>query len=520
MKFALLVAALFAGTVAALLLIQRTQRQSMADLLESETRERATMLAGAIELTGQALRDFAHDYAQWDDMVQFIAQPKPQWAAINLDASLDNFKLAAVWVLRTDGSLVYATSGEAPAARPPLPLTPVEIQRLIQAPPEHTFFAPHAGRLTELCLAPVQPSEDTRRQSQPLGWLLAARAWDDAQVQLLADLLQCEVNVERPGAPLPPPGPTQVSLRHPLPGLDGRVAADLIYTIRSRELEIVARHHRTQVWLFVLNGLLAGLVALACLQRWVLRPLRAISDSLAGAEAAPIAGLAERRDEIGRVAGLVQTSFAQRAELESMLQERVRLGRELHDGVIQTVYAAGMNLTGARSTLRQNPAEAERILDDTHAELNHTIRDLRSFIAGLEPEPSSHRALGEAIQSILTLMQGVRPVACTLEIDDALAAALGGHERLHLLHIVREAVSNAVRHSTARRLTIQLSRAGDEAVLAITDDGTGLDPALPTETGRGLANLAARAEELGGTCEFDSRSGAGLRVRVAFPVRR
>ncbi len=520
MKFTLLVAAIFGFAIVTVLLIQRTQRQSMTDLLESETRERSEMLASVIGLMSQSLRDFAQDYAQWDDMVQFIQQPRQQWAAINLDASLENFKVNAAWVLRPDGSLVYATSGEGPVPRPPLPLPEAVLRPLLQGPESRFFFVRHAGRVAELCLAPVQPSEDTKRETTPRGWLLAEHTWDGPRLQLLSNLLQCEATLAAPRAPLPAPGATQVSLRRPLLGADGTAVADLVYTIRSRELEIVGHHHRTQFWLFVLASLTAGIVALAFLHGWVMRPLRDIGESLALAQVEPIRPLLAWRDELGRVAQLVETSFTQRAELEAMLNERVRLGRELHDGVIQTVYAAGMNLTGAKAILRRAPAEAERILDDTHAELNTTIRELRSFIAGLEPEPTHERSFREALQSIVSLMQGVRPLECAVDLDDALAARLSGSERLHLLHIAREAISNTVRHSQARRLQIALRREPEGAVLEITDDGAGIDPLVQGERGRGLANLAARARELGGTFHLDSKPKLGLKVRVVFPLAR
>ncbi len=517
LKFALLVLAIFSFAAAALLLIQRTQRQSMADLLESETRERAAMLGHVIDLLGQSVRDFAQDYAQWDDMVQFVQQPRRQWAAINLDASLENFKVSAAWVLRADGSLVYATSGENGAPRPPLPLTAAALRPLLQAAEARAVYVQYPGRLAELWLAPVQPSDDAKHETTPRGWLLAERTWDAAHLTLLGNLLQCEVTLAPPGAPLPATGPTQVSLRRALPGADGQSVADLVYTIRSLELEIAGRHHRTQFWLFVLTCVVGGLVALIFLHRWVLRPLRAIGESLTQAQPGPILALAAQRDELGRVAQLVRSSFDQRAALESMLNERGRLGRELHDGVIQTVYAAGMNLTGARTLLRRDPAQAERILDDTHAELNTTIRDLRSFIAGLEPEPATQRSFRDAVQSIVALMQGVRPLACALDLDEPLAAKLRGSERLHLLQIVREAISNCVRHSEARELQISLRAEAEGAVLQITDDGAGLDPLVPGERGHGLANLAARARELGGTFQLESQPGQGLQVRVVFP---
>jgi sensor domain CHASE-containing protein len=69
------------------------------------------MLGRLVELTGQSLRDFTYDYAQWDDMVTFVATPRPERAAVNIDASLTNFNLSAAWVRRNDGSIVHATCG-------------------------------------------------------------------------------------------------------------------------------------------------------------------------------------------------------------------------------------------------------------------------------------------------------------------------------------------------------------------------------------------------------------------------
>src|SRR6185369_9949933 len=139
-KFALLVAVIFGVALAALLLVQRTQRKSFAELLASETNERAEMMKRVIDLTGQSLRDFTYDYAQWDDMVTFVRAPRREWAKINIDASLKNFNLASVWVLRVDGSMVYATAGEAHPETPAFPLAEVELQRVLKGGKAATFF--------------------------------------------------------------------------------------------------------------------------------------------------------------------------------------------------------------------------------------------------------------------------------------------------------------------------------------------------------------------------------------------
>ena len=227
----------------------------------------------------------------------------------------------------------------------------------------------------------------------------------------------------------------------------------------------------------------------------------------------------QRGDEIGQVAQAVKTSFEQRAALEGMMEERIRLGRELHDGLIQTVFAAGMNLAGARAALRHNPAEAERILDDTRTELNVTIRSLRDFIDGLEAEPNEQPPFREAVRSIVTLMQGIRPVRSALHIDEKLGASLTSGERLHLLQITREAVSNSVRHGQSQHLSIRLERRGEQAALEISDDGIGLERTPSLDGGRGLTNFAARASELGGELQVSSAPGGGLRILLAFPKR-
>ncbi|MEO5958339.1 MAG: CHASE4 domain-containing protein, partial [Opitutaceae bacterium] len=494
-KFALLVAAIFGVALAALLLVQRTQRQSLAGLLESETRERSGMMTRIVELTGQSLRDFTYDYAQWDDMVTFVAAPRREWAAINLDASLKNFNLAAAWVLRVDGSVVYATRGEKPQEAPPeLPVAEAGLRSVLTAGKPASFFVSRPEGLFELCFAPVQPSSDTTRQTTPRGWLVAARLWGDAQLRLIADVVQCETELVPPGRDLPASLPNQIGLHYALRGPDGTLAANLLYTLRSHELEIVSRHQRIEFGLFAGTFVFAAIVAVGFVFLWIVRPLQALGHSLHAHDAGPMLPLLARGDEIGRVAQAVKTSFEQRAELEEMIEDRTRLGRELHDGVIQTVYAAGMSLAGARTILRKDPTDAERILEDTRTELNATVTSLRAFIQRLEPETLPPWTFRKAVQSIVTLMQGVRPLTSTLQIDDEPATALTGRQRLHLLQITREAVSNSVRHGQAQHILIRLTRgAASGVVLEITDDGIGLESAPKLDGGRGLANFAARA---------------------------
>lgn len=519
LKFALLVAAIFGMALIALLLVQRTQRESLAELLASESRERSRMMAHVVEMTGQSLRDFISDYSEWDELVSFIAAPRRAWAAINLDASLGTFKLSAIWTLRADGTVVYATRGDNPRAPPPdFPLDDAARQRVLAAGNVASLFVQRPEGLLEVWLAPVHPSAGPGPGAEPRGWLVAARIWDEAQLRLLGEVIQGEVVLMPPGRPLPAARPDQIALQHPLPGLDGSPVANLVYILRSDELAIVSRDQRTAFVVVAATFVLTTLAAGYFVFRWIVRPLDVIGRSLQARDAHSILPLMGRRDEIGRVAQALKGSFEQHAALEESIEYRTRLGRELHDGVIQTVYAAGMNLAGARATLRHDPAEAERVMEDTRNELNSTISSLRAFIHGLEPEPTLRRTFREILQSIVTLMQGVRRVAVTLQVDDALAAALTEYQRQHLLQITREAVSNSVRHGQAKSLLIRLELEPAGAVMEITDDGIGLEGGAPgLDGGRGLANLAARARELGSELLVSPAPGGGLRIRLVVP---
>ncbi len=516
-KFGAILAAVFFLSLAALFLFLRVQQQARADLLTSEIRERSRLLADVIDLTTRRLRDFTEENAQWDEMVRFVDRPNLRWAAVNIDASLDSFELSGAWVLRPDGSLVYAARRENSRGPTPLPLTEAAIRTLLAKPPDESFFVQLPGELAELYLAPVQPSDDALLTDEPRGWLLAQKNWDAAQIRLLSKLTRCEGRIAPPGEPLPPPEPHQITLRHPLPGPGGGVTADYLFTLRAEELEITARHLRSTVLVFAATSLMTAVLLIGSLYAWVLRPLGAIGNSLARNDPGPTGLLAHRSDEMGRLARLVEASFEQRLELERMLAERARLGRDLHDGTIQTVYAAGMTLAGVRSTLRTNPDDAERAIDGIRATLNTTIRDLRAFIDDLEPEPERPIPFSQATRDTLALMQGVRPFGFTLQIDDPLADRLSGTVRLHLLQIIRESASNYVRHSRAENVQIILRRVADTISLEIVDDGEGIAFSSEAGSGRGRVNLSERTRELGGHLRFESTPGKGTQLTLTFP---
>jgi PAS domain S-box-containing protein len=206
--------------------------------------------------------------------------------------------------------------------------------------------------------------------------------------------------------------------------------------------------------------------------------------------------------------------------LRRSLQERVQLGRDLHDGIIQSIYAIGLGLQECRNLIQRDPAQAQTRLARSISDLNSVIRDVRNFIVGLEPEALKGREFTTALQSLVDITGQAHAAQCRFEIDTQAAGSLDARQAMHLLQIAREAMSNSLRHAGARHTVISLQRQNGSVRLEVRDDGAGFDSAAGSAAGHGLRNIAARAAELGARNEVVSAPGSGTRVVIEIPAHR
>jgi two-component system, NarL family, sensor histidine kinase DevS len=197
-----------------------------------------------------------------------------------------------------------------------------------------------------------------------------------------------------------------------------------------------------------------------------------------------------------------------------LLEERERIAKELHDGVIQSLFAVGMGLQGT-ALLVGTPEHAARI-EGAVTELDKVIRDLRNYIFGLRPGILADRQLDQALHTLVEDFESRSATRVSVEVDRDLAAKLSSRSH-EIVQLTREALSNVVRHSGARKAAIRLVRSGRGALLSIEDDGSGFDTRLDS-SGNGLRNMRERASSLGGVLRVTSRNGRGTRLRIIFPV--
>jgi PAS domain S-box-containing protein len=224
----------------------------------------------------------------------------------------------------------------------------------------------------------------------------------------------------------------------------------------------------------------------------------------------------------GEVVCAVVRDVTERKRAEGALREvreaeRRRLARDLHDGALQDLTYA---LAEAQivQALNDNPELNGRITDEIEA-LRSTERRLRAAVYDLRLGGEGGRPLVELLEALVNEGRRMSPgCEVRLDVESRLPEAPPGEGGVEVLRVLREALTNARRHSGAGKVLVTVRAEGEEFVAEVSDDGRGFVPGGPT--GVGLNSMRERAVALGGSLKVDSEPGAGTRVRLRVPLRR
>jgi signal transduction histidine kinase len=222
-------------------------------------------------------------------------------------------------------------------------------------------------------------------------------------------------------------------------------------------------------------------------------------------------------EQFARQASLAIEFGRARAEVSrlQLLEDRERIGRDLHDTVIQQLFASGLELQGlARRT--DDPTVTAR-LDGVVDELDGVIRQIRSTIFALQGEqPEGLRGRVLDVARSLTPALGLAP---QVDFDGPVDSLVPTRIASQVVPVVREALTNVAKHAGASRVRVRVHTDGQRLEVAVTDDGRGLPEGVRPDGGLGLGNLAQRAQLLGGQLELSApAAGAGLRVVWTVPL--
>jgi two-component system, NarL family, sensor histidine kinase DevS len=201
------------------------------------------------------------------------------------------------------------------------------------------------------------------------------------------------------------------------------------------------------------------------------------------------------------------------AERVAVFEDRDRIARDLHDLVIQRLYATGISLQGAVGLIGA-PDVASRVRQAVDA-LDETIKDIRTSIFELQARPTASRSgLGSRIIEVADQMTGLLGFAPSVRLDGPLDSRVPAEVADHLLGALREALSNAAGHATASSVEVQV-RAADTLSLTVTDNGTGLKPGGRSSS---LLDLEQRATECGGSMRVESAPNGGTCLEWQVPL--
>jgi signal transduction histidine kinase len=204
----------------------------------------------------------------------------------------------------------------------------------------------------------------------------------------------------------------------------------------------------------------------------------------------------------------------------AILEERERIGMDLHDGVIQSIYAVGLVLEHARLLMPTDPDKAGDRINQAINDLNHTIRDIRSYILDLRPRQMNEENLLDGIRRLIDDFRTNTQVDATLEGPEDTYHTLPQTHAVAIFHIAQEGLANIAKHAHASHVKVTIWTSADRLLLEIHDDGVGYDMGGTSLTlGHGLSNMHTRAINVGGDVEITSEPGEGTTILAWVPYR-
>jgi len=246
-----------------------------------------------------------------------------------------------------------------------------------------------------------------------------------------------------------------------------------------------------------------------------------------GADAGPAE--VELLNEVGRQVALgmerlrLQGRVQEQVNQMAVVGERNRIARDLHDGIVQYVYALGLNLEHARDLLQADPPGAATILTQSVEQVNHVLSEMRTFIYQLRPIIMREKEIGQWIADLCRQFQQATSIDVVTEIGKTGGRELSPEISIALFRIIQETLANIYKHASAHTATLLLEFQPEGVRLRIADDGIGFEPARRGAPeighGHGLANIEERVRDLNGTVSVDSAPGHGSRLEAVIPYR-
>jgi signal transduction histidine kinase len=208
----------------------------------------------------------------------------------------------------------------------------------------------------------------------------------------------------------------------------------------------------------------------------------------------------------------------QNARRLAVLEERERIGMDLHDGIIQSIFGVGLSLENISHLVKENPQKAQEGIKHAIGDLNQTIRDLRAYILDLRPRQLNGEDLMDGLRRLISEYRAHTLAEAVLSGPKESLSDLPQSHALALFHICQEALANAAKHAAANHTEVSVWVTSERVLMEIRDNGRGFDMAqMSTSLGHGLANMQTRARNVGGEVDISSARNEGTTILAWVP---
>lgn len=216
---------------------------------------------------------------------------------------------------------------------------------------------------------------------------------------------------------------------------------------------------------------------------------------------------------------MVQLAIARDiTDRKQALAERERISQDLHDNILQSLYAVGMQLEAGKLLTGKAPRKSKQHVTQAIRQLNHLVLEVRQFITDLTRRTAPTLDFSVALNQLVASSLSETRTATELDLDPTALTVVTPAIGEQLLNIAREALSNSVRHASATRRSVSLTKADGSIRLRVTDNGKGFDPGHKRRRGHGLTNMAARARTIGAHFTLDSAPDRGTSITIDIPT--
>ena len=205
-------------------------------------------------------------------------------------------------------------------------------------------------------------------------------------------------------------------------------------------------------------------------------------------------------------------------ERRQAADERERISRDLHDNILQSLYAVGMQLEASKLSQSKSPRKSRTYTTHAIEQLNRLVIDVRQYILLLKQQAAPAMDFGQALRHLVASFSAAGLTAPELDIKDPVIALITSEQSEQLLNIAREALSNSVRHAQATHRWVRLSHTGSAVRMEICDDGIGFESKQKRKRGHGLSNMAARAKRIHARFHLNSTPTQGTCITIDLPT--